>query len=332
MTSLQLGQRQVLEDTMDCPSPQMRALAATTVRVALTSLPIVITGPTGVGKSLVARDIHRNSANPEAAFVKVNCAAIPESLVESELFGYEKGAFTGATSRRAGKFQQANGGTLFLDEISDMPLPVQAKILVALDEGEVSALGSSASGQKVNVRIVAATNRPIEKLLQSGTFREDLFYRLQGFRLEVPPLAERRMDILPLAEHFLRCFGKDALSPDVAKLLSGLDWPGNVRQLRSVMMAAAALSEKGKLQMAGFEAALRFQGCRPAFGGSGIFDPKTEGTFDQKMDVYARFLIVEALAKTGWVQRRAADLLGISRTTLLDRIRRLGIKPPVKES
>ncbi len=219
----------------------MRETLAKAERVARTSLPVMVTGETGTGKELFARFLHDHSPWAERPYVAINCAAIPSELLESELFGHKKGAFSGAQADRDGLFVQADGGTLFLDEIGDMPLPLQAKILRVLQEGEVRPLGDNRV-RKVNVRIVAATHRDLNELVAQGKFREDLMFRLRGYALHLPPLRERERDVISLARAILRSYPEFAgkqMSRDLQELLLAYSWPGNVRELRNVILAAA---------------------------------------------------------------------------------------------
>ena len=228
-------------------SPRMEDLLRRARLVAQSDASVLIVGASGTGKELLARAIHRASKRAEAPFVAVNCAAIPEALLESELFGHRKGAFTGAIYDHKGLFQSAEGGTVFLDEIGDMPVALQSKLLRALQEREVRPIGSS-QAVPVDVRIISATHRNLEERVASGEFREDLYYRLNVVSFPIPPLAERPEDILPLARHFLTAtaarYGKDvrALAPDALELLVGAPWPGNVRQLANVVEQAVALA------------------------------------------------------------------------------------------
>ncbi|WP_407465865.1 sigma-54-dependent transcriptional regulator [Xanthomonas campestris] len=223
-------------------SPAMRTVHKRIGLAAGAELPVLITGETGTGKELAARALHRASARAQRAFVAVNCAAIPLELMESELFGHRKGAFSGATSDRIGLIRQADGGSLFLDEIGDMPLPMQGKLLRFLQEGEVTPLGGNGA-QKVDVRVLAATHRDLAAWASTGQFRSDLRYRLNVVPIELPPLRERGDDILLLATHFLQSAGgaARALSPDAQRLVLDYPWPGNVRELRNVMQRCALL-------------------------------------------------------------------------------------------
>ena len=222
-------------------SASLKAAMASARKVARTSLPVLVTGESGTGKELFARFIHDESPRAGKPFIAVNCAAIPGELLEAELFGHKKGAFSGAVSDRDGLFVQANGGTLFLDEIGDMPLPLQAKILRVLQEGEVRPVGAKVV-QKVDVRIVSATHRDLAEMARERTFREDLVFRLRGYALRLPPLRERDRDVVTLARAILKSrreFAGTGLSRDGQELLMAYDWPGNIRELQNVVLAAA---------------------------------------------------------------------------------------------
>lgn len=228
-------------------SPQMREVVETVRTVADSRATVLVTGESGVGKEVVARALHTLSNRANHPFVAVSCAALPETLLESELFGYEKGAFTGAQGSKPGRFELADQGTLFLDEIGDIPMATQVKMLRVLQEREFERLGSSRP-TKVDVRVVTATNRDLREAVQEGTFRLDLLYRLQVIEIHIPPLRERTEDILPLAEHFLLRFGQDngrtplAIGPEARKLLLEYAWPGNVRELENMMERATVLA------------------------------------------------------------------------------------------
>lgn len=240
-------------------SPAMTLVKRMGERAAKSSIPILITGESGVGKELIARAVHGGSDRAGKPFVAVNCGAIPENLVESILFGHEKGSFTGATDKHLGKFKEADGGTLFLDEVGELPLDMQVKLLRALQEGEIDPVGSKRS-QKVDVRIVSATNRDVAHAVSQGRFREDLYYRLNVFPIEAPSLRERREDIPALVEAFIRRFnveeGKRVVgaAPETLKLLGAFDWPGNVRQLENAVYRAIILADAPYLQPYDFPA------------------------------------------------------------------------------
>ncbi|MDX9998912.1 MAG: sigma-54 dependent transcriptional regulator [Phenylobacterium sp.] len=234
-------------------SPGMQMVRRLGERAAKSSIPVLITGESGVGKEVIARAVHGSSDRAGKPFVAVNCGAIPENLVESILFGHEKGSFTGATDKHLGKFQEANGGTLFLDEVGELPLEMQVKLLRALQESEIDPIGSKRS-VKVDVRIVSATNRDLSQAVKEGRFREDLFYRLNVFPIEAPSLRERKEDIPALVDHFIRRFnveeGKNVVgaSPETLACLTAFDWPGNVRQLENAVYRAIVLADAPYLQ------------------------------------------------------------------------------------
>ncbi|MBI1199568.1 MAG: response regulator [Phenylobacterium sp.] len=240
-------------------SPAMLMVKRLGERAAKSSIPILITGESGVGKEVIARAVHGSSDRAGKPFVAVNCGAIPENLVESILFGHEKGSFTGATDKHLGKFQEANGGTLFLDEVGELPLDMQVKLLRALQESEIDPIGSKRS-IKVDVRIVSATNRDLSQAVAEGRFREDLFYRLNVFPVEAPSLRDRKDDIPALVEHFIRRFnveeGKSVVgaAPETVACLAAFDWPGNVRQLENAVYRAIVLADAPYLQPYDFPA------------------------------------------------------------------------------
>jgi DNA-binding NtrC family response regulator len=271
----------------------------------------LILGETGTGKELVARALHRNSGRATGPFVAVNCAAIPAELMESELFGHVKGAFTGAINERTGRFREADGGTLFLDEIGDMPLSTQAKILRVLQEREITPVGANRA-QPVNVRIIVATHRDLPSAVKEGRFREDLWYRLQVVPLWLPPLRERLGDVLLLAEHFLRLLGGDSpkrLSAAAARLLLAHSWPGNVRELRNAMERAAILSHGPVIEA-------EHIGLQTAAAPTPGLDIDWEGPMAQAVAQLEREMIVRALAATAGNRAEAARRLGLSRQQL----------------
>jgi DNA-binding NtrC family response regulator len=286
---------------------------------APTDATVLIEGETGTGKELVAKAVHRLSRRSRGPFVPVNCAALPDTLVESELFGHVKGAFTGADKDRPGRFQQAHRGTLFLDEIGDMPLSLQAKLLRAIQEGEVQPLGA-AKADKVDVRVIAATNRKLEKLVTAGTFRADLFYRLNVVPLQIPALRERPEDIAVLASHFLRKANRK-LTAGAISALERYAWPGNVREMENLIQRLLVLKPQGDLDVADLPASLRGARTLPAVPASSL---PPEG-----LDLYAVLgeledgLIREALERSGGNRNQAAQALGIKRTTLVEKLRRM---------
>jgi len=296
-------------------SPQMQALLRDAALVAASDTRVLITGESGVGKEVVADLIHAWSRRATGPMIKVNCAAIPETLLESELFGHEKGAFTGATRQRIGRFEQARGGTIFLDEIGDMALPLQAKLLRVIQDGRFQRVGSNLDIHS-DARIVASTNRDLETAVQQGRFREDLYYRLNVVELHVPPLRERPEDILPLANHFLRQFtgGRARFAPSVVAILQQYPWPGNVREVRNVMERAALLC-RGELVLPDHLPARVLQAVenRPEAPTS---------TELLRLEEVERQKILETLRRCGFNRTETARALGISRRTLVYKLQR----------
>ena len=301
-------------------SPAMRDVLELASRVARHNTPVLITGESGTGKEVIARAIHRMSPRNERSFTAVNCAAIPEQLLESELFGHTKGAFPGATTDHAGLFELADGGTLFLDEIADVSSALQSKILRVLEEGQVRRLGGRDS-RKIDVRVLAATGRPVEEAVERGEFRSDLYYRLNVVRLNLPPLRERPEDIPELVTHFARQMAQRlghpvSITPAALAALTHHSWPGNVRELRNVLERAAVLGIGGPLDSKDF--ALN--------NGTGVGDNGTaNGSLDLRAQVEAveREVIQRALQTSKGNRRQAANLLGISLRTLFYKLRRL---------
>lgn len=281
-------------------------------KVARTDATVLVTGETGVGKELVARAIHLLSARKTGALIKVNCATIPENLVESEFFGHERGAFTGAASAKPGRFELANRGTLFLDEIGELPLNMQAKLLGAIEDKKFERVGGVKT-IKVDVRIIAATNRELEQEIKTGSFRADLFYRLNVMRIKIPPLRERIEDIPPLADYFLEVFsrkhGRPAaiLSPEVLEAFRRYDWPGNIRELENVLERMFILSE-GETLTAGF--------LPPVFQAASVTGSGAGKSLNDAARNAERKAILDALQSTGGNRTHAAKMLGISRRTL----------------
>ncbi len=299
---------------MQTEDPRMSELLALAQKVAATNATVMITGESGCGKEVMARFIHRHSPRANEPFVAINCAAIPENLLEATLFGYEKGAFTGAGQAHAGKFEQAQGGTLLLDEISEMPLPLQAKLLRVLQEREVERVGGNKT-IPLDIRIVATSNREMADVVARGDFREDLYYRLNVFPLELPPLRERRADIVPLARHLADRLGAAigrpgiGLSPATAVQLTQYAWPGNIRELENVIQRALILSP-GEVLEAEYlllpKSGLSFSRRQEL--------PVAGGTVDMK--TLERAHILETLALANGSRKLAAEKLGMSERTL----------------
>jgi DNA-binding NtrC family response regulator len=303
--------------------------------VADTRSTVLITGETGTGKELVARAVHQGSARRSGPFVPLNCAAIPESLIEAELFGHTRGAFTGAMVAREGRIAAANGGTLFLDEIGDMPLSAQAKLLRVLQDKEIVPVGSDRS-MPVDIRVVAATHRDLEAMVEEGTFRADLFFRLSVIRIELPPLRERKGDIVPLANRFLEqanaATGRNvsAIDAGAAELLRDHDWKGNVRELYNVVERAVVFKRSGVLTASDLKLAGP-RGAKATHTGTRPYPAPTASgpisleqlNLKSAVDVVERNLIRTALEKSNGNRTEAAALLGLNRTTLVEKLRKL---------
>ncbi len=325
-------------------SSQMHELYKAIGRVAPTDATVLIMGESGTGKELVARAIYQHSLRAAAPFLVINCVAIPETLLESELFGYEKGAFTGASTRRVGKIEQANKGSVFLDEIGDMPLGIQAKILRLLQERHIERLGGRGT-IPVDVRIIAATNRDLAKAVEEGRFREDLYYRLNVVTLELPPLRERKGDIPLLAEYFLRRYAREAkqdapgLTEAALHVLEAHNWPGNVRELSNTMHKALIFNRGAPLEPEDMSRAMGIAESGPTAPCQSrmedmlrqwLHDELAAGSRKRPLDelcgYFEQMVISEALVLTGGNRTRAAKLLGLSRPTLLARIEKYGLK------
>ena len=303
-------------------SKAMRMLFSQVMKVAPTDATVLIIGESGTGKELLATSIYEHSPRKGKPFIKLNCVAIPEGLLESELFGHEKGAFTGAASSKKGKFEIADSGTILLDEIGDMPLATQAKILRVLQEKEFERVGGS-HPIKVDVRFIAATNRNIPELITTGRFREDLYHRLNVFSQRIPPLRERRDDILILAEYFMNKAPKHVeLSLPALKLLLGHNWPGNVRELKNTIERAAVMTENELIEPYHLPHDF-FENERGKETGIWNFDGNT--SLDDWLQKNEKEMIIEALKRAGGVQVRAAQLLGINQRSLWHRIRKYTI-------
>ena len=323
-------------------APAMQEVFRAVGRLAHSHISVLIQGESGTGKELVAHALHRHSPRAKADFVALNMAAIPKDLIESELFGHEKGAFTGATSQRVGRFEQAHCGTLFLDEIGDMPAEAQTRLLRVLAEGEFYRVGGQ-SPVKVDVRIIAATHQDLEKLVTSGRFREDLFHRLNVIRVHLPRLTERREDIPLLARHFLRRASEElserlkVLTPESEAFMLGLPWPGNVRQLENVCRWLTVMAPGREILIEDLPADLKRTSATPAVGWEPALRhwadaelallPGSGGAplLDQAMPRFERIMIEAALARTGGRKRDASELLGWGRNTLTRKIKDLGM-------
>ncbi len=316
-----LGQpgRAVVEGALALPedivaeSEAMKQVLHQAAKVAVTDVTVLVLGESGTGKEVVAQFLHRQSERASKPLVAVDCTSLPQSLAESELFGHEKGAFTGADTDRRGRFEEADGGTVFLDEVGDLPAAVQPKLLRVLETGRFRRVGGQ-SDLEVNVRVVAATNRDLEKDAQRGDFREDLFYRLNVFPLTVPPLRERADDILPMADHFLKKSRK-RLAPAAQRLLVAHRWPGNVRELRNAMDRAAILVNGDLVLPDNLPPTL--QDITP--------EAQPGSVLVGDMQEIQRRAILEALEKTGGNKTKAAELLGISRRNLIYKLRAYGM-------
>lgn len=335
-----------LDDSTDAifgQSKSMQEVYKMIGRVASTDATVLIRGESGTGKELVARAIYQHSLRSERPFVVINCVAIPETLLESELFGYEKGAFTGAGTRKIGKIEQANRGTVFLDEIGDMPFSIQAKILRLLQEKSIERLGGRAP-IPVDVRVIAATNRDLETALAEGRFREDLYYRLKVVTIALPPLRKRSGDIALLAGHFLKKFAQDmnmespGIADEAKAILDNYSWPGNVRELANTIQKALIFSRGGPIT--GEEVSQAIRGENAAQDASHYREDESvrewvtralsagggDRIFVDMVDRFSEILITEALTFTAGNRSQAARILGLSRPTLLAKIEKYGIK------
>ena len=328
-----LGQRYQF-DNIVANSPGMQEVLATVEQVAPTNATVLLGGESGVGKDMIARAIHQHSRRVNGPFIKINCTAIPENLLESELFGYEKGAFTGATTSKPGKFELADKGTIFLDEIGDMPGSLQVKLLRVLQEREFERLGGTRT-IKVDVRVVAATNQDLRAALEQGTFREDLYYRLNVVPISIPPLREHKEDIPYLVDHFIRKFAESSgksiagITPEAMKLLVDFHWPGNVRELENIIERAGVMANGPRIEVGD----IRLDIARPTGTRAGLdahavaadgsaLPLLPEGlTLEQFEDK----LIQEALQRAGGNKSQAARLLGLSRNALRYRLSKIGV-------
>ncbi len=320
----ELKEKGVTKDKIIYKSPKMNALIDMANRIAASRATVLIKGESGTGKELLARLIHNLSPRSAKLISVVNCSALPESLLESELFGHEKGAFTGATARRIGRFEEADGGTLFLDEIGDLSAPVQVKLLRFLQEREFQRVGGNQTIYS-DVRIISATNRDLESKVKEGTFREDLFYRLNVVVMDIPPLRERKEDVPLLIDHFLKHFaaenGKNVtgMTSEARDLLLKYDYPGNVRELENIIERAVVISRDTVISIED----LPFDEERiyPEYAGK-----KGESLLRGSIEEMERRLILEAMEKSGDHQTKAADILGISERMLRYKLKKYGLK------
>ncbi|HEX7523860.1 MAG TPA: sigma-54 dependent transcriptional regulator [Candidatus Deferrimicrobium sp.] len=323
-------------------SRRMQVLHRFIEKISDTDSTVLITGESGTGKELVAKTIHFNSSRVSEPFVPLNCGAIPRDLIESELFGHEKGAFTGAINSRVGRFELANGGTIFLDEIGELPFPLQVKLLRVVQEREFERVGGTRT-IKVDVRILAATNRDLEKAVAEHTFREDLFYRLNVIPVDIPPLREREDDVLLLVNHFIGEFCRRKRRPlckvsrEASDLLCNYHWPGNVREVENAVERMIILNETGEIGVE--DLPLRIVASRgnvgklqpvPAVAAPAdvpSYVPWTESGVDLNgiLDEIEKKLIVQALKQSGGVKNKAATLLGLNRTTFLEKVKKMGV-------
>jgi formate hydrogenlyase transcriptional activator len=314
-------------------SAPLKFVLAEVQRVAPTDSTVLVLGETGAGKEVIAEAIHKTSARRDRPFIKLNCAAIPFDLLESELFGYEKGAFTGAFAQKVGRFEMADTGTLFLDEIGDIPLALQPKLLRVLQEKEFERLGSGKT-HRINVRLVAATHRNLEEMVARHQFRSDLYYRLNVFPIMLPPLRERREDIPLLVSHFVEVFSRrmgkqiSSIPRETLDAFTSYSWPGNVRELQNLIERAVILSEKGVLANPFSTVDGNLLGEKPTNANFVVLRSAQEDTFWDSQ----RAVILRALDASGWIVgglRGAAARLGLKRTTLISKMKKLGISRPV---
>ena len=317
-----LGQRYQYKNIV-AESPKMQAVLALVERVAPTNATVLIGGESGVGKDMVARAIHEHSNRASGPFLKINSTAIPENLLESELFGYEKGAFSGAVASKPGKFELADRGTLFLDEIGDVPVPIQVKLLRVLQDREFERLGGTRT-HKVDVRLIAATNRDLRAALEEKTFREDLYYRLNVVAIDIPPLREHKEDIPALVDFFLKKFAREAssppptIAPQALRLLMDYHWPGNIRELENILQCSVTLAAGPKLEAAD----IHFDSPRSRRTAEANAPVLPEGI---TLDEWEQEIIREALRRANNNKSQAARALGLSRNALRYRLSQMGV-------
>jgi len=334
-------------------SKPIRDVFDVVTRAAGSQSTVMIYGESGTGKELIARALHMNSPRASKPFIAVNCGAIPHELLESELFGYEKGSFTGAVNTRIGRMELANQGTIFFDEIGDMPTSLQVKLLRVLAEREIDRIGST-KPTPIDIRVITATHRNLEESIKEGSFREDLFYRLNIIPINLPPLRERKTDIPLLADHFLKQFNRTAIpktiSDEAMQFLVNYSWPGNIRELANFIERMVVLSigstitprdlpekvlgdtPKEKWQPLeedeeGNPAQILQQSLRQSFH---VGIPEEGINLKKTVEEFEKELLLEALEKTGWVKNKAANLLGLNRTTLVEKLKKMKIVTPAR--
>ena len=311
-------------------SPALKQIVDAVRRAAPTNATVLIEGESGVGKELVARMIHGNSLRRRERFVQVNCAAIPDDLIESELFGHEKGSFTGATEKQIGKFEQADRGTIFLDEVSDMSLKTQAKVLRVLQEGEVERVGSART-LKVDVRVIAATNKDLEKEIEKGNFREDLFFRLSVIPIFVPPLRDRTEDIPLLARHFADLFSREnnfrpkRFTPVALDALQRYRWKGNIRELRNTIERVIIMTSNDAIDVQDLPEPLRSE-VRVAAPADGAAPAEAPGTLREFKESAERTFLVQKLRENAWNISKTAEAIGTPRSNLYKKLEQYNIK------
>jgi DNA-binding NtrC family response regulator len=324
-----LGQRYQFDNIIG-NSHRMQEVLATVEQVAPTNATVLLGGESGVGKDMIARAIHQHSRRVNGPFIKINCTAIPENLLESELFGYEKGAFTGATTTKPGKFELADKGTIFLDEIGDMASTLQVKLLRVLQEREFERLGGTRT-IKVDVRVVAATNQDLRAALEQGTFREDLYYRLNVVPISIPPLREHKEDIPYLVDHFIERFAEssgktiEGITPEALKLLVDFHWPGNVRELENIIERSVVMVSGTRIETGDIRLDVAAPGSSAAASATGGNSPTMFLPDGMTLEQYEDKLIHDALRQAGGNKSQAARLLGLSRNALRYRLSKIGV-------
>lgn len=330
--NLYLRKKSIEKNSITGTSPAVQKLYGEVMNAAPSDASILITGESGTGKEMVARSLHQFSSRPEQPFIVINCAAIPEEFIESELFGHEKGAFTGAHRSRTGRFELADKGTIFLDEIGDMSPDLQVKLLRAIQERQFERVGGSTTIQ-VNIRVISATNKNLTTAIEEGTFREDLFYRLNVIPIHIQPLRERKEDIFVLTDYFQEIlakrvdgYDKKTFSASTRQAMQGYDWPGNIRELENLIERLSVLVEDETIEISDLpEYIINNSNTRVSCSVAAVFD--NELGFNQAVDQYQKSLIRHALDETGWVKARAAERLKMNRTTLVEKIKKLKIEP-----